>query len=115
MKTIAKIGLIFFLLALAGCSSTYNPGSSSIGFSTGIYGGYGYPHSGYGYYPGRPYYPGHPDRPNRPDHPDRPTTLPMPKSGVSGRPSSKPSTMGRPRGGMNRPMRMPSGGGARRR
>lgn len=115
MKTIAKIGLISFLLVLAGCSSTYNPYSTSVGFSTGIYGGYGYPYGGYGYYPGRPYYPGHPGKPNHPNRPDRPTTKPMPKPGVSGRPSSRPSSMGRPRGGMSRSMRMPRGSGGRRR
>ena len=111
MKTLLQWKKTIFIAAsaafLTGCEGT----TSSVSVGYGVYGGYGYPYYGGGYYGGYypPYRPPHrPDRP-RPEHPihrpDRPTTKPATRP-------SRPS-MGRP-SGMSRPMSRPSGGMRRR-
>ncbi len=93
------------VLLLTGCGTN---GSASVHYS--VYGGYGYPHYGYGYggccygNPDRPDKPDRPDRPERPDKPDGPSIQPVP--------STRPSAgMGQPsRSQMSRPARSPRSG-----
>ena len=100
--------LFTILLALSGfllltaCTTTYDPGYSSVHYGAGVYGGYGYPYygRGYNYYGGghRPYNPNNPNRPNRPD---RPSIQPVSRSSAS---------MARPSGArMSSPARMSGG------